>query len=130
MVKTTFETSLEVENLKEFQEALKRFGLELPHGMYPSLQRTAFTLEQIFKSAAPYKTGRLQRMTYCVATFRPLGLEMGSLAEYAYWTEAPHGTWPGGWFSKEFNRNIHIIIEGIQRALELGIKKYQEKVKR
>jgi len=68
-------------------------------------------------------------MTYCVATFRPLGLEMGSLAEYAYWTETPHGTWPGGWFSRAFNRNIHLIIEGIERALQQGIRKYQRKVK-
>lgn len=129
MAKTSFETDLVVENLKEFQHALKRFGPELAHGMYPSLQRTAFKFEGILKGDAPYKTGRLQRSTYCIATFRPLGLEMGALAEYAYWTEKPHGTWPGGWFSRAFNRNIHILIEGIERALERGIKTYQKKVK-
>jgi len=129
MPKDTFEVTVTVENMPEFMKALREFNPNLKSDMFPTIQKVASKLERAYKAAAPVKTGRLQRMTYCIAIFNPLGLEMGSLAEYAFWTETPHGTWPGGWFANAYNRNIWRIIEGFQRALKRAIKKYQDRVR-
>jgi len=126
--KTSFDVDIKVENLPQFLKALDRFGPSLPQYMFPTLQRTAGKMERILKGEAPYKTGNLMRSTYCEATFKPLGFILGALAKYAYWTEAGHGTWLGGWFSRAFNKHVYIIVEGFDRALRKAVEKYQREV--
>jgi len=126
--KTKFDMSIEIENLPQFLKALDRFGPNMARYMFPTLQRTANKMEGVLKSEAPFKTGNLMRSTFCEATFRPLGFILGALAKYAYWTEVAHGTWPGGWFGRAFNRNVYVIVEGLDRALRNAIKRYQREV--
>jgi len=130
MPENTFSVEVKVENMPEFLKALESFGMELKGDMYPTIQKLANRLERDYKAATPTgKTGKLRRMTYCTATYNPLGLEMGNLAEYAYWTEVGHGTYEGGWFSRVFNRTIGDIVDGFQRALKIAVKKYQDRIR-
>jgi len=120
------ELTLEIENLKEFKEAIDRFRPMLKNDLYTGFQRVAAKEDRILKGTTGFqdRTGHLRRTLYVLATFRPLGLEIGALAKYAYWVAMGHGTWKGNWWNTYLREMAPRVADALSKILDRIVKKY------
>ena len=124
------ELTIEIENAEEFKQALERFGVMFKTEMYSGFQRIANKEERILKSTGGFedRTGRLRRSLFVVATYKPLGLEMGSTSNYAIYTARGHGTWMGSWWNTYIKGMTVRVVEGVERLLKRLVDKYNREV--
>jgi len=122
------ELELKIENLEEFKQAIKSFSPMLKEGLYSGFQRIANKEEKILKSTAGFqdRTGHLRRSLYVLATYNPLGLEIGALAKYAYWVAFGHGTWRGNWWNSYLREMAPRVAEGVLGVLERTVKRFNK----
>lgn len=125
------EMSIEIENIPEFKKAINDFGPMLKEDMYRSFQRTASKEDRILKSTSGFKdrTGRSRRSLFVTATWKPLGLEMGSFLPHMKYLAEGHGTWKGNWWATYLRGMTVRVVEDVSRALKRLVTKYNKKYK-
>jgi len=125
MSEMNVELTIKIENAEEFRAAIKKFGPEMKDGLYRGFQRIASKEERILKSTGGFRdrTGHLRKSLYVLATYKPLGLEMGALAKYAYWVAEGHGTWKGNFWNTYLREMTPRVVEGVLRVLKRIVNK-------
>jgi len=131
MSESKLELTLEIENLVEFKTALNEFRPMLKDMLYRSFQRTANKEEQFLKSTAGFqdRTGHLRKSLYVLATFNPLGLELGALAKYAIYVAEGHGTWRGNWWRTYIRKMTPRVAQSVSDALKRVVRKFNRSVR-
>lgn len=117
---------IHVDNLEEFKAALEAFPPMLQNDLYAGFQRIAAREEKILKGTAGFRdrTGRSRRSLYVVATWRPLGIEMGSWLPHMKWLAEGHGTWEGNWWAQFLRDMTPRVVESLQSLLKRVVDKY------
>ena len=122
------ELEIKIENIEEFKQALRQFPYMFKEEMYSGFQRIASKEERILKSTGGFqdRTGRLRRSLFATATYRPLGLEMGSYSKYARYVAEGHGTWRGNWWNTYIKGMTPRVVEGVSRVLKRLVRKFNK----
>ena len=130
MVEGGIEFDIKFENIKEVQDLLRQFPIEMKEEVFRSFQRTAAKQEKELKATTGFRdvTGKLRRTLFVVATYNPLGIEMGSWSDYAKYVAEGHGTWLGNWWETFKRRSIPEISISIEKALTRIVEKYNRLV--
>lgn len=123
-----FDIGLKVENEAQFKKVLAMWPDELRESLFRSMQLTANFMEKEIKITVGFqdRTGHLRRSIYVDALYNPLGIDVGVKAKYAIYTEQGHGTWKGGWFTREMIRIMPLVQKKIEHGLEEAIKKFNK----
>lgn len=123
------EFKIEIENMREIQQLLEEFPIELKQTIYRSNQRTANMVEKQLKAVTGFtdRTGKLRRSFYADATFNPLEIVFGSLDPKAVYVAYAHGTWQGSFWETFKTKVIPQIIDRMRKAVEKAMKKFNMK---
>jgi len=125
---TGLELEIKIENIEEFKQALRQFPYMFKEEMYSGFQRIASKENRILKSTGGFqdRTGRSRRSLFVTATYRPLGLEMGSFLKHMKWLAEGHGTWKGNWWTTYLRGMTPRVVEGVSRVLKRLVNKYNK----
>jgi len=120
------ELELKIENLEEFKQAINKFGPMLKEELYSGFQRIASKEERYLKATTGFRdrTGHLRRSLYVLATYNPLGLELGALAKYAVYVAQGHGTWRGNFWRTYLHEMTPRVAEALDRTIKRLVKKF------
>jgi len=127
----TLETIITIDNMSEVKEYLDQFPPILKEEVFRSFQRLAFTKDKELKASADFndRTGRSRRSLFVVATYNPLGLEMGSYLPHMKYLAYGHGTWRGGWWEKWKRQSTAQIVERITNTVKRAVNKFNRMFK-
>jgi len=123
-----FDVGLKMENEEQFKKVLAMWPDELRESLFRSMQRTANFTEKELKTTHGFedRTGHLRRTIYADAIYNPLGINIGVKAKYAIYTEQGHGTWKGGWFTRDMQRIMPLVQEKIMNGLKRAVEKFSK----
>lgn len=122
------EFEIKVENAGQFTQTMNSFSPYMKNELYSNFVRIASKEENILKGTTGFSdvTGKLRRDLFVTATIHPLGIEGGTFTPYGKYVEYPHGTWRGGFWSTYKNSALPRIFEGISRALNKIVDKFNK----
>ena len=129
MVEMNLELSINMENLKQVEQALDQFPIELKEGMHRRMQQSANREEKILKSTTGFRdrTGRSRRSLFATATYNPIGIEIGSFLPHMVPLAYGHGTWLGGFWEEYIKGLAQRMPEDIKNMLERTIRAFMKK---
>ena len=124
------ELEINIENVEEFKKALEQFGLMFKNEMYSGFQRIASKEDKILKSTGGFqdRTGRSRRSLFVVATYNPLGLEMGSFLPHMKYLADGHGSWIGNWWKGYLIGMVPRVVEDVEKVLKRLVNKFNKEV--